>query len=152
MQEETKQEETNTLPAAARPQLTSHRVNGANEKLVIEVMDDPQSGGANHHYRIRGFDSASNPSRPFIGLPGKPEQCCTVLFQNGPIAEVGVNGVTHEALLAIIEHRLQCFQAGPFACPENDMALQHILRAQQMLQMRTRRRLEAGTEGTHQGT
>jgi hypothetical protein len=34
------------------------------------------------------------------------------LFQNGPIAEVGVNGVTHEVLLAIVADRLRSFQKG----------------------------------------
>lgn len=139
-------------PPNVRRVLTGHQVNGANEKLVVEVLDDKGSGGAHHLYRIRGFDSGSNPSCPFKALYGAPARHSTVLFQNGPIAESGVNGVTHEALLAILEDRLACFQDGPFACGENAMALEHIRQAQRFLQARTSRRVEAGTEGTHKGT
>ena len=40
--------------------------------------------------------------------------CFEIRFQNGPIAEAGVNGLTHEALLAVLEDRLVGFQSGPY--------------------------------------
>jgi hypothetical protein len=126
--------------------LTDHIVNPANDKLKIRVSDDPGSGGAHHRYDITGFDDSTNPSTPECDdiVPG-----VTILFQNGPIAEAGVNGVTHEALLAVLADRLRCFQAGPFACAENAEALAHLESAQEILQRRTKRRMAAGTEGTH---
>jgi hypothetical protein len=57
-----------------------------------------------------------------------------IQFQNGPIAEAGVNGITQEVLLAIVADRLRSFQAGPYACQENADALSHVSAAQAVLQ------------------
>jgi hypothetical protein len=35
-------------------EITTHKVNPANERLRIEVGDEPGSGGANHKYLITG--------------------------------------------------------------------------------------------------
>lgn len=131
-------------------ELTDHRVNPANDKLKIEVLDEPGAGGANHLYRISGFNTATNPSDPFVAKHGAPAEYSTVLFQNGPIAEAGVNGVTQEALLAICIDRLRSFQAGPYACRENALALTKMEEARMWLLERTRRRMARGVEGTHQ--
>lgn len=126
--------------------INDHKVNPANDTLTIKVMDSPGSGGANHRYDITGFDESSNPSTPEHDeiVPG-----ITIVFQNGPIAEVGVNGVTHEALLAILVDRLRSFQNGAFACKANDRALTHLEEAQHWLQQRTLERMRRGVEGTH---
>lgn len=68
-------------------------------------------------------------------------------FQHGAVCEAGVNGVTMEALLAIVADRLQAFQRGPMACRENALALTKIEEALHWLQTRTRRRLAVGAEG-----
>lgn len=72
-----------------------------------------------------------------------------VSFQNGPIAEVGVNGQTQEVYLAILIHRLECFQAGPFKSEFNDNALRHLKEARMWLLERTRERMNRNVEGTH---
>lgn len=130
--------------------LEYHKVNPANDTLTITVMDEPASGGACHLYFITGFNSANNPSDPQTLCYGKPSHNVTVLFQQGPIAEVGVNGVTHEALLAILADRLQAFQDGPFANEFNASALDHIRKAMGALKARTLERMQRGVEGTHQ--
>lgn len=130
-------------------QLTDHQVNSANGQLKISVLDEPGAGGACHLYSIEGFDTSSNASDPFTARHGGPATVSTVLFQNGPIGEVGVNGVTHEALLAILVDRLRSFQAGPYACRENALALTKLEEAQHWLHTRTRARLARGVEGTH---
>ncbi|WP_321955027.1 hypothetical protein [Burkholderia cenocepacia] len=117
--------------------ITDHVVNPANEKLNIDVLDDPGAGGANHLYAIDGY----------VGKSG--HRTTLIEFQNGPIAEAGVNGITHEALLAIVADRLRSFQAGPFACRENALALTKIEEAQHWLQHRTLSRIRRGVEGTH---
>lgn len=132
-------------------ELTGHKVNPANDVLTIEVLDGPGSGGANHLYHITGFNSGSNPSDPWTKRHGSPAVHSTVLFQNGPINEVGVNGVTHEALLAILIDRMEGFQAGPYASPDNQVALEAMRTAQIALQRRTRARMARGVEGTHTG-
>jgi hypothetical protein len=129
--------------------ITEHQVNPANDKLVIEVTDKPGAGGANHRYEVTGFDTSSNPSA--IDGAGYVSDYARVqiLFQNGPIAEVGINGLTQEVLIAICIDRLRSFQAGPYGCRENALALTKLEEAQHWLLHRTRARMERGVEGTH---
>lgn len=124
-------------------ELDDHKVNPANDTLTVAAIDEPGAGGASHLYQINGFNTASNPSAVEV------EDAVLVLFQNGPINESGVNGVTHEALLAIVADRLRSFQKGPFACKANACALTHIEEAQHWLQQRTIERMRRGVEGTH---
>ncbi len=129
-------------------ELTSHKTNDCNKSLEIQVLDDAGAGGANHVYAIYGFHTASNPSaEEHSGT--RDSTCLKIAFQNGPIPEVGVNGVTQEALLAIVEDRLKSFQAGPYACRENALALTHLQEAMHWLHHRTRERVARGVEGTH---
>lgn len=130
--------------------ITDHIVNPANDQLTIEVLDEAGVGGANHLYMVKGFNTGSNPSCPFTERHGQPADHATILFQNGPINEVGVNGVTQEVLLAVVADRLRSFQAGPYACRENALALTKIEEAQHWLQQRTLARMRRGVEGTHQ--
>lgn len=118
-------------------ELTSHLVNGVNKGLRIDVVDEPGPGGAHHEYAITIVDGER-----VLG------PTWNIKFQNGPIAEVGTNGLTHEALLAVCIDRLECFQNGPFACAENAVALAHLRLARNSLQARTQRRIAQGVEGT----
>lgn len=127
--------------------LQGHKVNPANDTLDIEVEDAPGAGGANHLYVVYGLDMARNPSATEAQ---KAEQTkLEIVFQNGPIPENGVNGVTQEVLLEICADRLRSFQAGPYACRENAIALTKIEEAQMWLQKRTRDRMARNVEGTH---
>lgn len=131
--------------------ITDHIVEGdsANHQLSIDVLDQPGQGGANHRYLVAGFNTESNAPRDTFDKYSARERI-EVLFQNGPIKEFGVNGVTQEALLAIVIDRLRSFQAGPFACESNQKALDYTLLALSFLQDRTRARIARGVEGTHQ--
>ncbi len=130
-------------------QLTGHIVNPANDKLTITVEDTPGQGGACHRYSIDGFDATNNPAN-FDKEPDETgPQRLTVMFQNGPIVEFGVNGVTHEALLEILIDRLKSFQAGLFASSYNQRALEALAHAQEALLDRTRERMARNVEGTH---
>lgn len=130
-------------------EIRSHIVNPANDKIKITVADEQGAGGANHLYMVEGFNTETNPSCPFTARYGKPSDHTTILFQNGPIAENGVNGVTQEVLLAIIIDRLQSFQKGPYACRENALALTKLEEAKHWLFSRTLERMQRGVEGTH---
>lgn len=129
--------------------IDDHKVNPANDTLTITVVDEPGAGGANHRYDITGFDTSTNSGATDAKGYSASFSRSVVLFQNGPINEVGVNGVTHEALLAIIADRLRSFQKGPYACKANACALTHIEEAQHWLQQRTIERMRRGVEGTH---
>ena len=126
--------------------ITDHITNPANDRLTITVTDEPGDGGANHRYWIEGFDTKTNDSDP---IKQEPTKLLEILFQNGPIPEKGVNGITQEALLAIVIDRLRCFQAGPFACRENALALTKCEEALHWLHHRTQARMRRGVEGTH---
>jgi hypothetical protein len=119
--------------------ITSHQVNPCNEDLQIDVLDEPGAGGACHHYRIGIFNDGHS-----------IDEDLHIKFQNGPIKEAGVNGITQQALIAICIDRLECFQAGPYACKENGVALNRLKDAQSWLLKRTRARMARGVEGTHE--
>lgn len=125
--------------------LTDHIVAGdsANHQLQIEVVDEAGQGGAHHEYRIM-LPPPVNPTENT-----EVYNCFDISFQNGPIREVGVNGLTHEALLAILIDRMRSFQAGPFACDANSRAMIHMQDALGALQERTKARIARGVEGTH---
>lgn len=120
--------------------ITEHQVNPANDKIRIEVLDEPGAGGACHEYAM-----TIPPDDPNFPTP-----VWRLSFQNGPIAEVGVNGITQEALIAICIDRLRSFQAGPYACRENALALTKLEEAQMWLLSRTRARMARNVEGTHE--
>lgn len=117
-----------------------HIANSVNDNIVIEPGEALTVGGAPIQYAM---------SYPLGGFINKNE-VQVIKFQDGPINRVGVNGVTHEALLAIVADRLRCFQDGPYACAENASALASIEEAQNHLRWRTRVRVGRGVEGTHQ--
>lgn len=131
-------------------EITDHRVNPANDKITIIVNDEPGAGGANHRYEITGFDTANNPSREDPSGFGSSYSKFVMLFQNGPIAEAGINGITQEVLIAICIDRLRSFQKGPYACRENALALTKLEEAQHWLHHRTLARMQRGVEGTLQ--
>jgi hypothetical protein len=126
--------------------IDDHKINPANDTLTIAVLDEPGAGGANHLYEVSGFETGTNASLPSEGI--QPKSKTTILFQNGPIPESGVNGLTHEVLLAIVADRLRSFQKGPYACKANACALTHIEEAQHWLQQRTIERMRREVEGT----
>lgn len=125
--------------------ITDHIVekDDSTTQLTIAVVDEPGQGGANHEYEVTWLRNQSERSEI---LPNS----LRVSFQNGPIKEFGVNGITQEALLAIVIDRLRSFQAGPFSCRDNAIALTHCEEALMWLQRRTRERLKRGVEGTNQ--
>ena len=131
--------------------ITDHQVNGLNEALTIAVVDKPGPGGANHKYAIELYPEGGDSAKYAVVLS----------FQNGPIGSPDdMNGLTGEALLAVLIDRLRGFQftrdeagnftksPGPFACRENAIALTKIEEALMWLQSRTRARMARGVEGT----
>lgn len=115
--------------------------------LKLTVEDAPGAGGANHLYVIEGHNLGANPAMP---KKQKVDPRQLIVFQNGPIKEAGVNGLTHEVLLAILIDRLASFQAGPFPSEYNLQALNHCKCALDALHSRTRDRIKRGVEGRTQ--
>lgn len=112
------------------------------------AITDHHVNDCNKQIRVEGFHEAFGTPSVYVLTP--PQGKLTRLFfQNGPIKEVGINGITNEALLAVVADRLRNFQRGPFACKENALAFQRIQEALGALHSRTARREKAGVEGTN---
>ena len=111
---------------------------GTHGSTTIVVLDEPGAGGAYHRYRVLAVCHPEHPQAIFADIS----------FQKGPLKESGQNGLFIEDLLEICRHRLQCFQAGDFACRENEMALTKIEEALHWLDHRTKYRKKRGVEGT----
>lgn len=72
-------------------------------------------------------------------------------FQDGPIAEQGVNGTTNEEVIELLVERIKSLNemdGGKYACKENSVAITHLETALAWLTLRTARRLRRGVEGT----
>ena len=123
--------------------ITDHKVNGLNEAIQVAAMDEPGSGGANHCYRLMISDA--------VRLRAGTTIHCMLQFQQGPIqSPTDFNGITNEALLAVIIDRMRGFQSGPFKCRENAVALTKMEDAMMWLQKRTRDRMARGVEGKNE--
>ncbi len=139
--------------------ITEHITNPANDKIQIVATEHIGAGGSNNRYEIFGIDFAKHPL--FREPITSGDYASLVLhLQQGPIPEVGTNGLTQEALLAIVADRLRGFQfqrnpdgsfdeskRGQYACKENACALTHIEEALHWLQSRTIKRMARGVEG-----
>lgn len=70
-------------------------------------------------------------------------------FQNGTYAEVGANGLTNEALLHVLIHRMNVLNA-KFPCRENALVIIKMEEALMWLNRRTAERQARGVEGKHE--
>jgi len=112
-------------------EITTHVVK-KKEPVKVTVLDIRGPGGASHDYLLEA------------GIYRRE-----INFQNGPLNVNGANGITDEALLAIVIDRMEGFQGGPLKCEENADALLHLRRALEELQARTVTRMEQGVEGQY---
>lgn len=71
-------------------------------------------------------------------------------FHEGPEKEGVVNGITNEALLAIVIDRLECFQRGAYRCRQNALALTKLEEAMHWLGARSADRERRGVEGKNE--
>lgn len=109
-------------------EITEHETNVANKKLKVNAIDPADSNFGYAHCRYE--------LNPELG------KIIVLEFQNGPVRDVGVNGITHEALIAVILDRLRAFQTGGFKCRENSLAITKLEEALMWLHKRTQNREE----------
>jgi hypothetical protein len=119
--------------------IRDHEINAANASISI-TADEPSQGNSSHVYTVTAQDGT------VLGV---------LRFQNGPITTdaaggiFGVNGLTHEVLLAVILDRLRGFQTSKYSTRENSIVITKLEEALQWLHWRTRGRIARGVEGTH---
>ncbi len=116
--------------------LNSHLSSGGFNQLQIAAVDHPAPGHANGRYVISGFNTAYNPSAadPHSGFPAQFTSLPIIFQDEYARPDAPPNGVTEEALLAVVADHLHGKQLGPNNCMENQMALDYILAAIGMLQ------------------
>ncbi len=112
-------------------EITAHRGSLLNNAITING-DERDANGGSHTYTM---------------VVGKEVQ--QIDFQNGPTKEAGLNGISNEALIAIVIDRLEGFQTGPYRCRENALAITKLEKALHWLNHRTKQREARGVEGTH---
>lgn len=82
----------------------------------------------------------------FFMVQHKKKTLCAIKFQSGTIPNNGVNGVTNEALLAVLISRTEILN-GKFPCMENEIAIMNMKNALDLFEARTKNHVERGVEG-----
>jgi hypothetical protein len=82
--------------------------------------------------------------------PDRTDAVGLVHFQEGPVKEVGLNGVFNEDLIAMVICRLEHFQRSEWSCRENAVAITKLEEALMWLRKRTVGREKRGVLGTSQ--
>jgi len=99
---------------------------------------------------INDLDENGNPDGGYAGGIG-----FSIEWQRGPLSVDGLrkepNGAFVETIIAAAKQRIEHYQSTRFACEENADAIVLLNQALNRLDYRTRRRMEAGVEGTHKG-
>lgn len=94
------------------------------------------------NYEASAFDDPTSMDPPWLWAH----------FQDGPIAEFGVNGTTNEEVIEMLLERLHSLndmEFGRYRCRENSLAITHLEEALLWLKRRTENRTKRGVEGTH---
>lgn len=115
-------------------EIRSHRGSAIANRCAIHA-DERDDNGGSHQYEI------------LLDVPGIAS-LQYIIFQNGPVLEVGLNGISDEALIAIVIDRLEGFNTGPYRSRDNSLAITKLEEALMWLQKRTRDRENRGVEGT----
>ena len=110
------------------------RIYADHNGLMVNAFSGPDE-------RAAGRDMTGHVYKVMHGQSGT-----SISFQQGPIPAHGLNGVTNEALLAILIHRTEHLDS-QFPCDENKRAIADMKNALVNLEVRTARRMARGVEG-----
>lgn len=101
--------------------------------VFCEDKED-QKFNAPHHFTVKNVNT--------------DDVIAEINFQEGPIKEVGINGVNNEDLILMVLTRLQAFQDSPYSCRENAVAITKLEESLMWLRKRTQEREMRDVEGT----
>lgn len=103
--------------------LTEHLVAEGENPLSVVVMDSPLPGYASTRYDITGFNTVYNQAADTGGAPAHFSRL-PVIFSSDPDRPgyLPQDGISTEALLAILADHLQSQQHTPHACQEYGVA------------------------------
>ena len=106
--------------------------------MLEGTFTEGENSPALHHYRSNAETA--------LGYSG-----AIIHFQDGPVKEFGVNGVTNEEIIEVVIARIESLNdmdGGKFRCRENSLAITKLEEALMWLQRRTANRVARGVEGT----
>lgn len=109
-----------------KKEIFSHQVNGTNRNIRIYIAQVDRDSKAPQ----------------MVSLILEDGTMIDLIFAHKEVNGKFVAGVTNEALLAIVEARLEGFQDGPFKSRENAIALTKTQEAMQWLERGTKKRLQ----------
>ena len=121
-------------------ELFDHKVNRFNRECIdVLTADKRASDNAHHAYIIsaRAFEMPKD-AEPVVSV--------YLQFQNGGL-NVGANGITDQALIAVILDRLRSFNDGQFRCRENSIIITKLEEALLWMEKRGNDRARRGVEG-----
>lgn len=114
---------------------THHDGHGLQERLAVHA--DSMDGGQCNRYLITIFDHS-----------GQSHGSVEIAFHAGDPSEIDPpNGITQEALFAILIDRYKSFQAGPWRCRENALVLMKLKEARLWVRERADDRARRGVLG-----
>lgn len=123
-------------------ELFDHKNNKFNRECVrVETADLRASDNAHHAYNITVFHDYTT------GMDNVPVEEVTLNFQNGGLKEVGANGITDQALIAVVLDRVRSFNDGQFRCRENSMVITKLEEALMWMEKRSNDRARRNVEG-----
>ncbi len=123
-------------------ELFDHKNNRFNRECVkVTTADYRQSDNAHHSYKIEIFpyETPKYQTEPVVSV--------VLNFQNGGLKEVGANGITDQALIAILLDRKRSFNEGQFRCRENSMVITKLEEALHWEEHRSNERARRNVEG-----
>lgn len=124
-------------------ELYDHKNNKFNRECVeVKTADERANDNAHHKYTISVWQHAQSDAETSV-----LKEAVTLNFQNGGLREVGPNGITDQALLAIVLDRLRSFNDGQYRCRENSIAVTKIEEALLWMKKRSNDRARRGVEG-----
>ena len=112
------EKKTNTEGFISR-ELYDHKTSKLNrECIVVKTADLRGPDNAHHKYVIECVIEPQSESeiRQVV-------ERCEINFQNGGLKDVGPNGITEQALIAIVIDRMRSFNDGPYGCRENSIMI-----------------------------
>lgn len=124
--------------------LFDHKNNKFNRECIeVKAGDERGLDNAHHKYVIEVYGDPSGGVQPQWAKLHSVE----LQFQNGGLKEVGPNGITDQALLAIVLDRLRSFNDGPYRCRENSVMITKLEEALMWGEKRANDRARRNVEG-----
>ncbi len=90
------------------------------------ATDEKSSDGANHHYAF-----SYKPS-----IDGPPVPMGEIKFQNGPVSEAGINGISDEQVLQVLIDHVDGLAHGRIFVDQNQQAVLDLKQARSWLESR----------------